>query len=236
MTAPLDLDAERRRARVLAAPDLGVPASVHRYLFDDVPKLIDEIGRLRTALARIAEAHAKYVDAHGGTWGECNECGAGWPCPTYVWATTDRDPLSTWDPADDETSGCVEGGNRTTPEATPAPQADEPADWRPMTYAELLLDQRSHDMERTNDGIVHARSCWCAKAASPQADEPSAPDMSRLTPAEMDGMAAIGRVRNREAFVPWECCGGHGPMCAVGDCAHEACCGDCPEWKREGAS
>lgn len=60
---------------------------------------MSEIGRL----ARIAEAHRKYVDEHGGTTGECDECTWNWPCPTYVWATTDRNPaIDTWDPADDE--------------------------------------------------------------------------------------------------------------------------------------
>lgn len=51
---------------------------------------------------------------------------------------------------------------------------DKPARWRPMTYAELILDQRSHDMERGNDGIVHARSCWCAVV--PGDDEPEIPN------------------------------------------------------------
>ncbi len=56
-------------------------------------------------LARIAEAHSKQVDEHGGTWGGCSECGYAWPCPTYVWASTARDPLATWDPADDKDKG-----------------------------------------------------------------------------------------------------------------------------------
>lgn len=59
----------------------------------------------RDRLARIAEAHSKDVDGNGGTWGDCTECGHRWPCPTYSWATTDRDPLATWDPADDEDGG-----------------------------------------------------------------------------------------------------------------------------------
>lgn len=55
-------------------------------------------------LARIAEAHHKNVDEHGGTFGECNECDHAWPCPTYIWATTERDnTLNTWDPCDDNT-------------------------------------------------------------------------------------------------------------------------------------
>jgi len=55
-------------------------------------------------LARIAEAHSKHVGDGGLTSGDCNECGYPHPCPTYTWATTDRDPLATWDPADDEQS------------------------------------------------------------------------------------------------------------------------------------
>lgn len=56
-------------------------------------------------LARIAEAHRKTIGEHGLTDGLCAECGQPWGengCPTYVWATTDRDPLATWDPADDD--------------------------------------------------------------------------------------------------------------------------------------
>lgn len=53
-------------------------------------------------LARIAEAHHKHVDEHGGTYGLCNECDQMHPCPTYVWATTERDTLNCWDPNDDD--------------------------------------------------------------------------------------------------------------------------------------
>lgn len=53
-------------------------------------------------LARIAEAHAKDQTEGGMTSGNCNECNWPHPCPTYVWATTNRDALATWDPADDE--------------------------------------------------------------------------------------------------------------------------------------
>lgn len=52
-------------------------------------------------LARIAEMHTKHVTAGGMTSGDCDECWLIWPCPTYVWATTDRDPLAPWDPSDD---------------------------------------------------------------------------------------------------------------------------------------
>lgn len=54
-----------------------------------------------TRLARIAEAHSKTVGAGGTTDGLCGECELPHPCPTFTWATTDRDPLATWDPADD---------------------------------------------------------------------------------------------------------------------------------------
>jgi hypothetical protein len=53
-------------------------------------------------LARIAETHSKHVGGGGLTNGLCTECGHPHPCPTRIWASTDRDPLATWDPADDE--------------------------------------------------------------------------------------------------------------------------------------
>lgn len=54
-------------------------------------------------LDRIAQAHAKEVLEHGLTSGDCTECGWSWPCPTYVWATTDRDSVvDPWNPADDD--------------------------------------------------------------------------------------------------------------------------------------
>lgn len=65
---------------------------------------VQQITAAKNALARIAEAHSKHVDERGGTTGACNECNWNWPCPTYVWATTDRDPNGPWDPADDETT------------------------------------------------------------------------------------------------------------------------------------
>lgn len=55
----------------------------------------------RNRLARIAEAHSSDSAPSGLTSGNCTECGHHWPCPTYTWATTDRDPLATWDPNDD---------------------------------------------------------------------------------------------------------------------------------------
>lgn len=56
-------------------------------------------------LAVIARAHSLLSGAGGLTSGECIECGHHWPCPTYVWATSDRGPSATWDPADDEDDG-----------------------------------------------------------------------------------------------------------------------------------
>ena len=50
---------------------------------------------------RIREAHSKHIDAHGRTSGECNECGLSWPCPTYTWVSTNKDPvMDTWAPSD----------------------------------------------------------------------------------------------------------------------------------------
>lgn len=61
-----------------------------------------ESDRQTAALTRIAAAHCKYVDSLGGTDGNCRECRDMWPCPTYAWATTDREPLGPWNPIDDE--------------------------------------------------------------------------------------------------------------------------------------
>lgn len=60
------------------------------------------VGKPGYRLARIAEAHSKNITAGGMTSGDCDECGYHWPCPTYAWATTDRDVLAAWDPMDDE--------------------------------------------------------------------------------------------------------------------------------------
>ena len=53
-------------------------------------------------LARIAEAHVAEQLPGGLVSGLCVECEQRYPCPTRVWATTDRDVLATWDPEDDE--------------------------------------------------------------------------------------------------------------------------------------
>ena len=57
---------------------------------------------MQDRLTRIADAHSKNSTAGGMTSGDCDECGWIHPCPTYVWATTDRDVLAAWNPADDE--------------------------------------------------------------------------------------------------------------------------------------
>lgn len=88
----------------------GMPSKISERAADLVLAALDRYDNwaAKTAgpparLARIAEAHSKDVGPGGLTSGDCTECGHAWPCPTYTWATTDRDPLATWDPADDET-------------------------------------------------------------------------------------------------------------------------------------
>ncbi len=67
----------------------------------DVVADMDAVAALGFRLEAIARAHSKYVDAHGGTTGECFECGELWPCPTYLWA---MDPtiqtICAWDARD----------------------------------------------------------------------------------------------------------------------------------------
>jgi hypothetical protein len=53
-------------------------------------------------LARIAAAHEQEQLGGGIVSGYCIECDRIWPCPTYVWASKDRDVLATWDPDDDD--------------------------------------------------------------------------------------------------------------------------------------
>lgn len=54
--------------------------------YDPAVGATDAIWALGFRLDAIARAHSKAVDAHGGTYGECLECGDEWPCPTYIWA------------------------------------------------------------------------------------------------------------------------------------------------------
>lgn len=66
--------------------------------FNAVIKSLDDgILALKWRLARIAEAHHKNVDSHSGTFGECDECSWTWPCPTYIWATTDKKYMDSWE-------------------------------------------------------------------------------------------------------------------------------------------
>lgn len=68
-------------------------------------------------LARIAEGHSKNLTAGGMTSGDCDECGWSWPCPTYVWATTDREYSSVWNPADDELVAAMDAEDAAAEEA-----------------------------------------------------------------------------------------------------------------------
>lgn len=64
-------------------------------------ELDPRVGPLVARLRRIAEAHVRYPLVAGLSNGCCGECDLRWPCPTYVWATTERDAtLDTWDPGD----------------------------------------------------------------------------------------------------------------------------------------
>jgi hypothetical protein len=67
----------------------------------------------------IAQMHHKHVDESGGTTGDCNECGWGWPCPTYRWATAEGlTATCAWEASDCEEDGC-------TCVASPAKTGDE---------------------------------------------------------------------------------------------------------------
>lgn len=83
--------------------DAGVPPGLGAQAGGDLDTRVAKYAvPALIAIDRIAEAHRKNVDEHGGTSGDCNECGWSWPCPTYVWATSDRDSLACWNPSDDE--------------------------------------------------------------------------------------------------------------------------------------
>lgn len=71
-------------------------------LGDAANTLVQNLTAASYARQRIADAHSKHVGEGGLTSGDCNECNWHWPCPTYVWATTDRDPNGPWDPSDDD--------------------------------------------------------------------------------------------------------------------------------------
>lgn len=102
---------DMRREIVLREINQGALAGMHSEITGQAADLVlaalDRydawaVARLETRLACIAEGHSKNSAAGGMTSGYCNDCEQRWPCPTYVWATSDRDPLATWDPADDE--------------------------------------------------------------------------------------------------------------------------------------
>lgn len=61
-----------------------------------------ELKSARQRLERIARAHEKNVGDGGLTSGDCIECGESDPCPTRIWATTNRNPLAVWDPATED--------------------------------------------------------------------------------------------------------------------------------------
>jgi hypothetical protein len=83
--------------------DAGVPPGLGAQAGADLDTRIARyVVPALAALERIAEAHRKNVDQHGGTDGMCSECNRRWPCPTYVWASSPRDSLACWNPADDE--------------------------------------------------------------------------------------------------------------------------------------
>lgn len=58
--------------------------------------------RATAVLANIASAHQQGTGPVGMVDGFCVECTWAWPCPTYLWASGERDPLSPWNPADDD--------------------------------------------------------------------------------------------------------------------------------------
>ncbi|WP_251054063.1 hypothetical protein [Streptomyces sp. ISL-66] len=72
----------------------------------------DDNGSDASRLARIAQGHSKDQSTGGMTSGLCDECEQRWPCPTYAWATTNRDVLATWDPGDDEDEAQPDGSSR----------------------------------------------------------------------------------------------------------------------------
>ncbi|MEV6014702.1 hypothetical protein [Streptomyces sp. NPDC051997] len=85
----------------------GMPSEISEQGADLVLNALDSYdtwsaGKATARLARIAEAHVPETFPGGLVSGLCVECEQRYPCPTRVWATTERDPLATWDPADDD--------------------------------------------------------------------------------------------------------------------------------------
>lgn len=116
MTDPAPVDDMRRQIilRELGQGALaGMRSQISEQAADLVLAALDRYDSWATAkaatpsarlarLARIAEAHRKNQTNSGMTDGYCDECAHPWPCPTNVWATTDRDLTATWNPADDD--------------------------------------------------------------------------------------------------------------------------------------
>lgn len=102
------LTAERDEAQVGLAEYLAESTRLGEIAND----LVQKSKAAKTARARIAEAHSKHVGEGGLTSGDCNECSWHWPCPTYAWATTDRESYACWDPSDDESVPAASEPNR----------------------------------------------------------------------------------------------------------------------------
>ncbi|MEV7034573.1 hypothetical protein AB0N99_30630 [Streptomyces sp. NPDC093272] len=110
MTQPDDMRRQIVLREINQGALAGMPSEISEQAATLVLAALDRYdtwsaNKAAARLARIAEAHSKEVGVGGATSSLCNECGENWGqngCPTYVWATTDRDPLATWDPADDE--------------------------------------------------------------------------------------------------------------------------------------
>lgn len=113
VTDPAPVD-DMRRQIVLRELGQGALAGLRSEISEQAADLVlaaldryDSWATAQTAgpsdrLARIAEAHRKNQTSGGMTDGYCDECAHAWPCPTWSWAATQRDPLATWDPVDDE--------------------------------------------------------------------------------------------------------------------------------------
>lgn len=56
-------------------------------------------------LMRIARAHTPPMNSTGAMASQCPECGRSYPCATLIWATSNHDPRSPWDPSREEAQG-----------------------------------------------------------------------------------------------------------------------------------
>jgi hypothetical protein len=81
---------------------LGIIRVLQEQDAAELARLRAELVKADQRLTRIGRAHSKNVGAGGLTSGLCIECGESDPCPTKIWATTDRHPLAVWDPADED--------------------------------------------------------------------------------------------------------------------------------------